>query len=414
MDGGGRCQQSELGRFGTDRECKCAFCTERQLESQFGECSRCALGSNRQPSSSPAASAVSRLQHHAGANSVSVMTNSPSGEGGRSTMACTSIKGNQIDVAPKASSIHCRSLLSLCVGYIGEHLEDLIDDIDDIAPAFPFHVKGKLLAIARRRNLLCDELLTALADISWEILDVSGSDVTDSSLIAAAQTCPRLQDVDISRCNKLTCAAVRALVEHCPNLRTLRYGGTPMSDAAARKSISYIVPKLNRNEEEDSWEVLETKAVAEGAQTLRWLVWPGIDPISMERLKSECPRIVINPVFSWKSYGIIPPAALRDAVLDESFLEDIDPKTWANKSKTPPRSEKVPPRATDEVKNELSVAEKFRLAFVARDERLAPKRAKNARQNQRRAEKAWLNSDTEAKSIVWAGIAQKSLKKLGL
>lgn len=96
MDGGGRCQQSELGRFGTDRECKCAFCTERQLESQFGECSRCALGSNRQPSSSPAASAVSRLQHHAGANSVSVMTNSPSGEGGRSTMACTSIKGNQI------------------------------------------------------------------------------------------------------------------------------------------------------------------------------------------------------------------------------------------------------------------------------------------------------------------------------
>lgn len=65
-----------------------------------------------------------------------------------------------------------------------------------------FISQGKLLAIARRRNLLCDELLTALADISWEILDVSGSDVTDSSLIAAAQTCPRLQDVDI-RCVEL-------------------------------------------------------------------------------------------------------------------------------------------------------------------------------------------------------------------
>lgn len=61
--------------------------------------------------------------------------------------------------------------------------------------------QGKLVAIARRRGLLCDELLAALADNSWEILDVSGSDVTDSSVIVAAQTCPRLQDVDI-RCVK--------------------------------------------------------------------------------------------------------------------------------------------------------------------------------------------------------------------
>lgn len=58
-----------------------------------------------------------------------------------------------------------------------------------------------MVAIARRRGLLCDELLAALADNSWEILDVSGSDVTDSSLIVTAQTCPRLQDVDI-RCGE--------------------------------------------------------------------------------------------------------------------------------------------------------------------------------------------------------------------
>jgi len=58
-------------------------------------------------------------------------------------------------------------------------------------------LQGKLVAIARRRGLLCDELLAALADNSWEILDVSGSDVTDSSFLVAAQRCPRLQDVDI-------------------------------------------------------------------------------------------------------------------------------------------------------------------------------------------------------------------------
>ncbi|KAG0567164.1 hypothetical protein KC19_7G115900 [Ceratodon purpureus] len=410
MDGGGRCQQSELGRLGTDRVCTCAFCTEGRIESKFGECSRCAAASSREP----ATSAAVPLRGDVKANSVPVLANSVSGQGDRSSVGLVSSRSLQTGEALKASSRHCRSLVSLCVGYLGEHLEDLIEDIDDIAPAFPFHVKGKLLAIARRRGLLCDELLASLADNSWEILDVSGSDVTDASLIVAAQTCPRLQDVDISRCNKLTPTAVRALVEHCPSLRTLRCGGTPMSDTVARKSISHILPKLNRNEEEDSWEALETKPVAEGAQALRWLVWPGIDANSRERLANECPRIVINPIFSWKTYGVVPRAAQPRVVLDEFLLDDIDPKTWAVVTKVAVRLPKAAVSTTDELKNELSVAEKFRLAFVARDERLAPKRAKNARQNQRRAEKAWLSSDTEAKSHVWAGIARKSLKNLAL
>lgn len=47
-----------------------------------------------------------------------------------------------------------------------------------------------------------------------------------------------------------------------------------MSDAAARGSLSYILPRLNRNEEaEESWEVLDTKPVGKGAQALRWIVW---------------------------------------------------------------------------------------------------------------------------------------------
>ncbi len=53
------------------------------------------------------------------------------------------------------------------------------------------------MAIARQRRLLCDELLVALADSSWEILDVSGSDVTDASIEFVAILCHRLQDVDI-------------------------------------------------------------------------------------------------------------------------------------------------------------------------------------------------------------------------
>lgn len=58
---------------------------------------------------------------------------------------------------------------------------------------------------------------------------------------------------------------------------SVTYRGTPLSDAAMRKSIRHIVPKFNRNEEEDSWEALDTKPVAEGAQALRWLVWVRFD-----------------------------------------------------------------------------------------------------------------------------------------
>lgn len=46
-----------------------------------------------------------------------------------------------LDVVLKVLLIYCRSFLSLCVGYIGEYLEDLIDDIDDIVFVFFFYVK---------------------------------------------------------------------------------------------------------------------------------------------------------------------------------------------------------------------------------------------------------------------------------
>ena len=46
-----------------------------------------------------------------------------------------------------------------------------------------------ILSIARRRRLLNDEVLTSLAECSWEILDISGSDVTDVGLATVANVC---------------------------------------------------------------------------------------------------------------------------------------------------------------------------------------------------------------------------------
>lgn len=56
-----------------------------------------------------------------------------------------------------------------------------------------------IATIARRRKLLNDEVIVSLADCSWEILDISGSDVSDIGLAKVAQICKSLKAVDI-RC----------------------------------------------------------------------------------------------------------------------------------------------------------------------------------------------------------------------
>ncbi len=54
-----------------------------------------------------------------------------------------------------------------------------------------------IAAIARRRRLLNDEVIISLADSSWEVLDISGSDVSDLGLVKVVETCKFLRAVDI-------------------------------------------------------------------------------------------------------------------------------------------------------------------------------------------------------------------------
>lgn len=117
------------------------------------------------------------------------------------------------------------SLVSLCLGVIGKHLEEMIPCLADISVIFPADIKVNLVsvfssfklfstiffanrrhshvqqmsiaAIARRKKLLNDDVITSLADSSWEILDVSGSDVTNSGLAKVAEMCKSLRAVDI-------------------------------------------------------------------------------------------------------------------------------------------------------------------------------------------------------------------------
>lgn len=327
---------------------------------------------------------------------------------GRSQQAVLSFS---TETMSKSQQREKRSLLNLCLGVLGRHLEDILDELDSIAPFLPASLKMTLLAIARRRGLVRDDVVTALADESWETLDVSGADVTDLGMERASENCSSLKSVDISRCSSLTASSVQALVRNCPMIQTIRCGGTALSNAAAKESLQFILPGLKVEvEAEDSWENLESKQVGRGAQALRWLVWPTIDEDSHKQLMVECPKVVVNPAVSapWHRSRNIPQEAFPDVALDSPAIMGIDPKTWAEKGHT----QRVSNFSSLDMKlSGLSIAERFKLAFVERDERLASKRAKNLRQNQRRAEKAWLDSDTDAKAMFWAGVTQKSLKK---
>lgn len=117
-----------------------------------------------------------------------------------------------------------RKLVSLCLGILGQHLEDIITDISEFSTFFPPHIKLAILSIARRRRLLNDEVLISLADSSWEILDISGSDVSDIGLATVANISNNLWAIDISRCERITAAAVSEVICHCPSLEILRCG----------------------------------------------------------------------------------------------------------------------------------------------------------------------------------------------
>ncbi|KAL6314136.1 hypothetical protein AAG906_011876 [Vitis piasezkii] len=285
------------------------------------------------------------------------------------------------------------SLESLCLGVVGKHFEDIIEDLGEIAVNLPADTKMAMAAIARRRQLLNDDVIISLAEGSWEILDISGSDVSDFGLAKVAERCKVLRAVDISRCSKVTAAGVSELVWHCHSLETLRCGGCPRSDHTARQCLGIFKPKLNDIEGE-SWEELDPTEIAHGAESLRWLVWPKIDNNSLESFAAECPRIIRVKV---------PVEALPNVALDEPIVKDIDPRTWAVSGFTARPTAPSSPSST-----ELPIAEKFRLAFVERH-RLAPKRAKNARQHLRRAEREWVMTSTRAKALALASQASKSL-----
>lgn len=94
-------------------------------------------------------------------------------------------------------------------------------------------------SIARRRRLLDDNVIVSLADGSWEILDISGSNVSDVGLIKLAGICRSLRAVDIRYLNYICYISG----SHRPHLKS--YYLLMCASTLPRKGIRIIVSMLH-------------------------------------------------------------------------------------------------------------------------------------------------------------------------
>lgn len=119
---------------------------------------------------------------------------------------------------------------------------------------------------------------------------------------------------------------------------------------------------------------------------------PSIDEASLLRLEKAFPRVSVNP----KRRRYLPYYARVEEPLDGPLLEGIDPANWADLGfENSNREQAMSQRPPDSL---IPIAERFRLAYVERYERTAAKRAKNKRQQERRAEKDLLAKDVTARA----------------
>lgn len=311
------------------------------------------------------------------------------------------------------------SLSQLCTTLLCKHAQELLSQASEVLPLLPTASKAALLAVLRR--LLTSEheadlAVRALAD-DYKRLDLSGCALSDAGCAALAQRCCSLRALDVRACPNVTSTGLRALLAASPRLEVLRVGGCPASNRAARGSVPALLPRVHATVRAESWE--ESDVPQPMAPLLRWLVWPEADARSRAAL-ANCPRIELVGAATIGDSRCISDERRPDAKERvETSLAPDSPQLTSPQAQRPGQhrrgapveadlrfaldahvlaplaldSELLRPRPSPlslpcsvarPLKPRLHIAELFRLAFVARDERLQPKRDKNWRQSQRR------------------------------
>ncbi|KAL4458798.1 hypothetical protein ABPG75_013663 [Micractinium tetrahymenae] len=311
-------------------------------------------------------------------------------------------------VAPGVQAAGPPSLLATCLGVLGEHLPDLLEDeecLQEVLPALPSEAKACLLAVARLRRLLCDAALAALADEGHTVLDLHGCGeaLSEGGLCAALRRMPHLRCADLGSCH-VSGATLRTLGECCPALEVLRLG-SPATDgsASAARALTDILPVPQQRQEApaaDSWDALlavedpgQLSAAVGGPgrlMQLQCLCWPNIPFRAEQHCRRACPRVALNPTAEEVAARRLPPACDPRLRLDAALLAGVA------------RSERWQQGAPQEQRPAVvHIAEKFRQAYISRERRLRERVERQWRQERRREERR--RSAAEALIRQWEG-----------
>ena len=219
------------------------------------------------------------------------------------------------------------TLRALCLGVLGEYLEELIELGEEVLPRLPGELKASLLAVARLRRLLSDTALVLLAG-DGDILDLhdAGASLSDAGIRAALCLMPQLRQADLRGC-PVSPSTLRTLGEACTWVTILRLGGHDATDHAPGMgaALKAVLPGLDKGAAAavDSWEdQLEPRAlVGQGRlMHLQCLVWPRMPFKLQQYCGAACPAVVLNPTPADVRQQGLPPDFSPDCRLDTPLL----------------------------------------------------------------------------------------------
>ncbi|BDA48539.1 hypothetical protein COCOBI_12-2190 [Coccomyxa sp. Obi] len=320
------------------------------------------------------------------------------------------------------------SLQSLCLGCLATYLEDLLDAGQELLSQLPWTWKAPLLAVARRTGMLTDHALLLLLDEDFVSLDLAHARrVTRNSVAEALRQLPLLRALDLSHA-AFQPASLASLAQTCPLLEVLRLGGLPpKSVRAAADALLRCLPRLQQTAVADSWEDLAEPSAPQaerGLERLEYLVWPDISAEALAHLHAHQPQLKIigaldHPLLRPARRHRPPPAADPRVPLDQPHADAVAQFDWdaaaarAHGSGLVGFSGAAGPEgaAASEGgagagaggRRELTLAERFRLAYESRAARVAVVRAKNAKKEQRRALRA-MGSAERAVALAEHGV----------
>lgn len=202
------------------------------------------------------------------------------------------------------SNTQVPSLQALSLGCVGLFLDIMHEQLGDYLKFLPADIKACLNCVARRRGVLSAALLQTLADDQWQLLDLCGCPhLPSATVLTVLQRLSNLQALDLTGCSALGVEVYKRLGQCCPGLVTLRVGGSASCDEAMTAALKTLLPHVApvaAAQEADDWEEVAAVVVAAPVtcpgqlSSLAHIVWPNIPPKAYAAIQQLCPRITVN------------------------------------------------------------------------------------------------------------------------